>query len=171
MSEVNKWWEKVGKRFSKVLYLWVNLFIYFNYICSSVKQYRTIRLSKSVFSDLKALQKDGESIPDTVRRLYNDYSDCMEEIQYRYSRDVLNDGSFTQYISITAYANSRYGLRYTEYFMNIGEDLNDIVRLPKDVLDEISWMPQHPDEIFNTTMFTLISIEKALMEWNGEDKK
>jgi predicted CopG family antitoxin len=136
-----------------------------------VKQYRTIRLSKSVFSDLKALQKDGESIPDTVRRLYNDYSDCMEEIQYRYSRDVLNDGSFTQYISITAYANSRYGLRYTEYFMNIGEDLNDIVRLPKDVLDEISWMPQHPDEIFNTTMFTLISIEKALMEWNGEDKK
>jgi len=42
--------------------------------------------------------------------------------------------------------------------------------LPKDVLDEISWMPQHPDEIFNTTMFTLISIEKALMEWNEETK-
>ncbi len=136
-----------------------------------MKQYKTIRLSKSVLSDLKALQKDGESIPDTVRRLYNDYLDCMEEIQYRYSRDIMNDGSFTQYISITAYDNSRYGLRYTEYFMKIGEELNDIVRLPKDVLDEINWIPQHPDEIFNTTMFTLISIEKALIEWNKENKK
>ena len=136
-----------------------------------MKQYKTIRLSKSVLSDLKALQKDGESIPDTVRRLYNDYLDCMEEIQYRYSRDIMNDGSFTQYISITAYGNSRYGLQYSEYFMNIGEELNDILRLPKDVLDEISWMPQHPDEIFNTTMFTLISIEKALIEWNRDGKK
>lgn len=136
-----------------------------------MKQYKTIRLSKSVFSDLKALQKDGESIPDTVRRLHNDYSDCIEEIQYRYSRDIMNDGSFTQYISITASDNSRYGSRYTEYFMRIGEEMNDIVRLPKDVLDEISWMPQHPDEIFNTTMFTLISIEKALIEWNREDKE
>ncbi|AKB43652.1 hypothetical protein MSKOL_1326 [Methanosarcina sp. Kolksee] len=55
--------------------------------------------------------------------------------------------------------------------MKIGEEMNDIVRLPKDVLDEIRWMPQHPDEIFNTTMFTLISIEKALMEWNEKGKK
>jgi hypothetical protein len=157
--------------FSEVLYLCINLFIYLNYICSSVQQYKTIRLSKSVLSDLKALQKDGESLPDTVRRLHNDYSDCIEEIQYRYSRDIMNDGTFTQYISITTYGNSRYGLRYAEYFMKIGEELNDIVRLPKDVLDEISWMPQHPDEIFNTTMFTLISIEKALTEWNGEDKE
>ena len=133
--------------------------------------YKTIRISKSVLSDLKALQKDGESIPDTIRRLYNDYSDCIEEITYRYSRDIMNDGSFTQYISITAYEDSRYGLRYTEYFMNIGEDLYDIVRLPKDVLDEISWLPQHPDEIFNTTIFTLISIEKTLMDWNREDKE
>nr|WP_255678583.1 hypothetical protein [Methanosarcina sp. DH1] len=117
------------------------------------------------------MQKDGESIPDTVRRLHNDYSDCIEEIQYRYSRDIMNDGSFTQYISITASANSRYGSQYTEYFMKIGEEMNDIVRLPKDVLDEIRWMPQHPDEIFNTTMFTLISIEKALMEWNEKRKK
>jgi len=132
--------------------------------------YKTIRLSKSVLSDLKALQKDGESIPDTIRRLYNDYTDCIDEITYRYSRDIMNDGSFTQYISITAYEDSRYGLRYTEYFMNIGEDLYDIVRLPKDVLDEISWIPQHPDEIFNTTMFTVIAIEKALIEWNKEDK-
>ena len=136
-----------------------------------MKQYKTIRLSKSVFTDLKALQKDGESIPDTIRRLHNDYSNCIEEIQYRYARDIMNDGSFTQYISITARSNSRYGSRYTENFMKMGEDLNDIVRLPRDVLDEISWMPQHPDEIFNTTMFTLISIEKALMEWNEEDKK
>jgi hypothetical protein len=133
-------------------------------------QHKTIRLSKSISSDLKALQKDGESIPDTIRRLHNDYSDCIEEINYRYARDIMNDGSFTQYISITACDNSRYGSRYTEYFMKIGEELYDIVRLPKDVLDEISWMPQHPDEIFNTTLFTLISIEKALMEWNGEDK-
>ncbi len=134
-------------------------------------QHKTIRLSKSVLSDLKALQKGGESIPDTIRRIHNDYSDCIEEIQYRYSRDIMNDGSFTQYISITAFEDSRYGLQYTEYFMNIGEDLYDIVRLPKDVLDEISWIPQHPDEIFNTTMFTLISIEKALMEWNREEKE
>jgi len=153
------------------LYLRIGLVIYYDYICSSMKQYKTIRLSKSVLSDLKALQKNGESIPDTIRRLNNDYSDCAEEIQYRYSRDIMNDGSFTQYISINACGNSRYGLRYTEYFMTIGEDLNDIVRLPKDVLDEISWMPQHPDEIFNTTMFTLISIEKALIEWNEENKK
>jgi predicted CopG family antitoxin len=134
-------------------------------------QHKTIRISKSVLSDLKYLQKNGESIPDTIRRLHNDYSDCIEEIQYRYSRDIMNDGSFTQYISITACEDSRYGLRYTEYFMNIGEDLYDIIRLPKEVLDEISWIPQHPDEIFNTTMFTLISIEKALMEWNREDKE
>jgi hypothetical protein len=133
-------------------------------------QYKTNRLSKSVFSDLKALQKNGESIPDTIRRLYNDYTDCIDEITYRYSRDIMNDGSFTQYISITAYDDSRYGLRCTEYFMKIGEDLNDPVRLPKDVLDEISWIPQHPDEIFNTTMFTVIAIEKALIEWNKEDK-
>ncbi|MDD3051367.1 MAG: hypothetical protein PHR06_09495, partial [Candidatus Cloacimonetes bacterium] len=65
-----------------------------------MKQYKTFRLSNSVFSDLKALQKDGESIPDTIRRMNNDYSDCVKEIQYRYSRDILNDGSFTQYISI-----------------------------------------------------------------------
>ena len=136
-----------------------------------MKQYKTIRLSKSVMSDLKALQKEGESIPDTIRRIYNDYLDCMEEIHYRYSRDVMNDGSFTQYISITARNNSRYGSKYNEYFMKIGEDLNDIVRLPRDILDEINWIPQHPDEIFNTTMFTLISIEKALMEWNEECKE
>ncbi len=136
-----------------------------------MKQYKTIRLSKSVLSDLKALQKEGESIPDTIRRIYNDYLDCMEEINYRYSRDVMNDGSFTQYISITARDDSRYGSRYSEYFMKIGEDLNDIVRLPRDILDEINWIPQHPDEIFNTTMFTLISIEKALMEWNEEYKE
>ena len=116
-------------------------------------------------SDLKSFQKDGESIPDTIRRLYKDYSDHIEEITYRYSRDMMNDGSFTQYISITAHDESRYGLQYTENYMKIGEDLNDLIRLPKDVLDEISWMPQHPDEIFNTTMFTLISIEKALIEW------
>jgi len=138
---------------------------------SSMKQYKTIRLSKSVFSDLKALQKNGESIPDTIRRLNNDYSDCAEEIQYRYARDILNDGSFIQYISITASNKSRYGSRYAEYFMTMGEDMNDIVRLPKEVIDEISWMPQHPDEIFNTTIFTLISIEKALIEWNRESKK
>lgn len=136
-----------------------------------MKQYKTIRLSKSVFSDLKALQKNGESIPDTIRRLNNDYSDCAEEIQYRYARDILNDGSFIQYISITASNKSRYGSRYAEYFMTMGEDMNDIVRLPKEVIDEISWMPQHPDEIFNTTIFTLISIEKALIEWNRESKK
>jgi replication-associated recombination protein RarA len=136
-----------------------------------MKQYKTIRLSKSVLSELKALQKDGESIPDTIRRLHTDYSSCIGEIEYRYSRDIMNDGSFTQYISITARRDSRYGSQYTENFMKIGEELNDIIRLPRDVLDEISWMPQHPDEIFNTTMFTLISIEKALMEWNGEDKK
>jgi hypothetical protein len=47
----------------------------------------------------------------------------------------------------------------------LGEYLYDIVRLPKDFLDEISWIPLHPDEIFNTTMFTVISIEKTLMEW------
>ena len=134
-------------------------------------QHKTIRISKSVLSDLKYLQKNGESIPYTIRRLHNDYSDCIEEIQYRYSRDIMNDGSFTQYISITACEDSRYGLRYTEYFMNIGEDLYDIIRLPKEVLDEISWIPQHPDEIFNTTMFTLIAIEKVLMEWNREDKE
>ncbi len=136
-----------------------------------MQQHKTIRLSKSVLLDLKALQKKGESIPDTIKRLYNDYSDCIEEINYRYSRDLMNDGSFTQYIAITACADSRYGLRYTEYFMKIGEDLYDIVRLPKDLLDEINWIPQHPDEIFNTTLFTLISIEKALMEWNSEDKE
>ena len=136
-----------------------------------MQQYKTIRLSKSVLSDLKALQKDGESILDTIRRLHNDYSDCIEEINYRYARDIMNDGSFTQYISITACDNSRYGTRYTEHFMKIGEELNDIVRLPKDVLDEISWIPQHPDEIYNTTVFTLISIEKALMEWNREDQE
>ena len=135
-----------------------------------MQQYKTIRLSRSVYSDLKALQKDGESIPDTVRRLHNDYSECIEEISYRYLRDVMNDGSFTQYISITAYKGSRYGSQYNEYFMKMGEDLNDIVRLPRDVLDEINWIPQHPDEIFNTTMFTLISIEKALMEWNAKKK-
>ena len=133
-------------------------------------QHQTIRLSKSVLSDIKALQKNGESIPDTIRRLYKDYSDCIKEITYRYSRDIMNDGSFTQYISINACDDSRYVLRYTEYFMKIGEDLNDLVRLPKDVLDELNSIPQHPDEIFNTTMFTLISIEKALMEWNREDK-
>ena len=83
----------------------------------------------------------------------------------------MNDGSFTQYIAITASKNSRYGLRYNEYFIKMGEDMNDIVRLPREVLDEISWMSQHPDEIFNTTMFTLISIEKALMEWNAQGKK
>ena len=48
-------------------------------------QHKTIRLSKSELSDLKALQKDGESILDTIRRLYNNYSDCIEEITYRYS--------------------------------------------------------------------------------------
>jgi hypothetical protein len=136
-----------------------------------MKQYKTIRLSKSVLSDIKSFQKNGESIPDTIKRLHDDYADCISEIQYRYLRDILNDGSFTQYISITARADSRYGSQYTEYFMKMGEDLNDIVRLPKDVLDAISWMPQHPDEIFNTTMFTLISIKKALMEWEKEDKK
>ena len=141
------------------------------HIFSTMKQYKTIRLSKSVLSDLKSFQEDGESIPDTIKRLHNDYADCISEIHYRYSRDIMNDGSFTQYISITARANSRYGSQYTEYFMKMGEDLNDIVRLPKDVLDEISWMPQHPDEIFNTTMFTLISIEKALIEWNAEYEK
>ena len=73
-----------------------------NYVCSNMKQYKTIRLSKSVLSDLKALQKDDESIPDTIRRLHNDYSDCIEEINYRYARDLMNDGSFTQYIAITA---------------------------------------------------------------------
>jgi hypothetical protein len=31
--------------------------------------------------------------------------------------------------------------------MKIDEELNNIVRLPKDVLDEISWIPQHLDEI------------------------
>ena len=82
----------------------------------------------------------------------------------------MNDGSFTQYISINACDDSRYGLRYTEYFMKIGEDLNDLVRLSKGVLDELNSIPQHPDEIFNIIMFTLISIEKALMEWNREDK-
>jgi hypothetical protein len=134
-------------------------------------QYKTIRLSKSVFSDLKALQKNGEPIPETVRRLHNDYAECISEIHYRYSRDIMNDGSFTQYISITAHANSRFGSRYNEYFMNIGEELYDIVRLPKDLIDEIRWMPQHPDEIFNTTIFTLISIEKALMEWNEKERE
>ena len=69
---------------------------------------------------MKDLQKNGESIPDTIRRLNNDYSDCAKEIQYRYSRDIMNDGSFTQYISITASNKSRYGSRYTEYFMTIG---------------------------------------------------
>ncbi|WP_410509914.1 hypothetical protein RSJ42_07245 [Methanosarcina hadiensis] len=53
----------------------------------------------------------------------------------------MNDGSFTQYISITASNKSRYGSRYSEYFMTMGEEMNDIVRLPKDVIDEISWMP------------------------------
>jgi len=53
----------------------------------------------------------------------------------------------------------------------LGEYLYDIVRLPKDVLDEISWILLHPDEIFNTTMFTLISIEKTLMGWNREDEE
>ena len=79
-----------------------------------MKQFKIIRLSKSVLSDIKALQKGGESIPDTIRRIHNDYSDCIEEIQYRYSRDIMNDGSFTQYISITAFENSRYGLQYTD---------------------------------------------------------
>jgi hypothetical protein len=53
----------------------------------------------------------------------------------------------------------------------LGEYLYDIVRLPKDFLDEISWIPLHPDEIFNTTMFTLISIENTLMEWNRKDEE
>lgn len=136
-----------------------------------MNQFKTIRLSKSVLSDLKAMQKNGESIPDTVRRLHNDYADCISEIHYRYSRDIMNDGSFTQYISITARANSKFGSRYTEYFMNVGEELYDIIRLPKDLIDDISWMPQHPDEIFNTTMFTLISIEKALIEWNKKARE
>lgn len=134
-------------------------------------QYKTVRLSKSVFSELKALQKKGESIPDTIRRLYNDYFEHMEEITYRYSRDVMNDGSFTQYISITAHSDSRYGSRYTENYMQIGDEMHDIVRLPKDIFDEISWMPQHPDEIFNTTIFTLISVKKALLEWNADISK
>lgn len=157
--------------YSAKYYTYVVVYLYILTVRVGMKQYKTFRLSNSVFSDLKALQKDGESIPDTVRRINNDYSDCVKEIQYRYSRDILNDGSFTQYISITASNNSRYGSRYTEYFMKIGEDQNDLVRLPKDVLDEISWLSQHPDEIFNTTMFTLVSIKKALMEWSKEDKK
>ena len=51
-----------------------------DYIHSSMKQYKTIRLSKSVLLDLKALQKDDESIPDTIRRLHNDYSDCIQKL-------------------------------------------------------------------------------------------
>lgn len=71
-----------------------------------MQQYKMIRLSKSVLLELKALQKEGESLPDTVRRMYNNYSECMEEIEYRYLKYIMNDGTFTQYISITAYENS-----------------------------------------------------------------
>jgi hypothetical protein len=59
-----------------------------NYICSSMNPYKTIRLSKSVLSDLKALQKDSESILDTIRRLHNDYLDYIEEITYIYSTPI-----------------------------------------------------------------------------------
>ena len=142
-----------------------NTFIYFNHTCGSMKQYKNIRLSKSVFADLIALQKEDESIPDTIKRLTGHYWD--KSINYCLVNDDFckeGDGDPEEWISYIVHVRGG-NVNYSHQFEYNKEELTEVMRLPRNALEGMNLLRGHPDESYNTTVFRLICMNKALEEW------
>ena len=141
------------------------IFIYFNHVCGSMRQYKNIRLSKSVFADLTALQKEDESIPDTIKRLTEHYWDNLAtycSINDYFSKECACDSE--EWISYAANVNGG-NLNYTHEFKYNKEELTEVMRLPINALEGVNLLRCHPDESYNTTVFRLICMNEALDEW------
>ena len=142
-----------------------NIFIYFNHICGSMKQYKNIRLSKGVFADLIALQKEDESIPDTIKRLTGHYWDNFAtycDINEHFFKECVGDPE--EWIGYSANVDG-VNLNYTHDFEYNKQELAEVMRLPINALEGMNLLRCHPDESYNTTVFRLICINKTLDEW------
>lgn len=137
-----------------------------------MNQYKSIKLSNNVLADLQTVQKVNESIYQTLKRLYEKYSDWIEYVGVPdFHKEWIAGGAeivpFVDLVVEIDVESGKYQYRY-EY---ITEDLTNVLRLPKEILDEWDFMRIHPDETYNTTIFKLIYINRAIEEYEQKQSK
>jgi predicted nucleic acid-binding Zn ribbon protein/predicted CopG family antitoxin len=104
-----------------------------------MKQYKTIRVSNSVFRDLQDLQDRREQFISTVERLIS----STKNPPY-----VIRAGAGKYCVEVAG--NCRK--------LNTDETLTHVLRITEETFNELQEMKGHPDETFNTTMFRITTV-------------
>ena len=119
-----------------------------------MKKYKTIRISDSVLSDVRALQTDGETLINAIDGIIDKFNESQ-----KYIYDVVIKEGDIYYLDIE-------GIRRA---FKTNETLNNIIRVTEDVFNKLNSIKAHPDETFNTTIFRAVSTEMAVIEWNTDN--
>lgn len=134
-------------------------------------QYRNIRLSNNVLADLKAFQNEGESISDVIKRIHYNFTELLELVDVpHFRKEKYKDGSERVYLQIETFGCNDLNPCDLE-FDYTREDLTNVIKVPREILNKIDWMRFHPDESYNTTIFKLSSLQKAMKEWSSQLKE
>jgi hypothetical protein len=116
-------------------------------------QYKTMRLSKRVFTELKECQKDGETIIGTISRLTEQYEELVIEELLGYTVMIYNkDEGYIIHIKDYKRVIPKHG------------HLGYIIRIPVELYDKLENIKDHPGEIANTTILKIIVLDTAYRE-------
>ncbi len=129
-------------------------------------KYKNIRVSNSVLTDLKALQKEGESIPDTINRLSEDFSWALEG-GIRWDFEVQVNNGYCLVIETMDLQHSYLpNNSYYEKELKKDDPIDKVMRLPEKVVENIKGCTyRHPDQTLNTSLFIYVALGEALNEW------
>ena len=87
-----------------------------------------------------------------------------------FRKERYKDGSESVYLQIETFGCNDLNPCELE-FDYTREDLTNVIKVPREILNEIDWMRFHPDESYNTTIFKLLSLQKAMEEWGSQLKE
>lgn len=141
----------------------------------NMREYKNIRVSDNVLQELKAMQKDGDSVQGVLIVLCNTWSDMVED---SLGRDNFSKLEFIRLrvaqshdIIVFEVERDERGLdrsRNAKRFEYISGNLKNTIRLPIGCVSTLDTLKVHPDETYNTTVFKLICINKAIAIWDKE---
>jgi hypothetical protein len=131
-------------------------------------QYKNFRVSDNVLTELKAMQKGDESIPQTLIRLSDTWFEWMEGILIpEFSRLGMSQSPDIRVLEVTHDIPGEPDYRVEEFEYIYG-DLKNTLRLPINCFETLDILKVHPDETYNTALFKLICMNKAIEIWSKE---
>ena len=135
-----------------------------------MKQYKNIRVSDNVLQELKAMQKDSESVQVVLIDLCNTLSDLFEDISRLEFRMlcVAQSPDILIFEVERAVRGLEWSIHRAKRFEYIFGSLKNTIRLPIGCFACMDILKVHPDETYNTAVFKLICVNKVFEMWDKE---